>query len=136
MADEICLQMHLLNLSFVIAVAKRAGANLDLATEICIKQLIGVAGRAAERIHRALRLPGGIEGAARTLQLHPMLNPAVRAVDPRLDVEVSGGREDWAARINENEAAAEEFAEVSVVKVSCGASWEFEDRNSLPLTVL
>ena len=76
MADEVCLQMHLLNLSFVVAVGKRAGTNTELATEICTKQLIGIAGIAAERIHRALDLPGGIEGAIRTLELHPMFNPA------------------------------------------------------------
>ena len=75
-ADEVCLQMHLLNLSFVIAVGKRAGTNTELATKICTKQLIGIAGIAAERIHRALDLPGGIEGAMRVLELHPMLNPA------------------------------------------------------------
>jgi hypothetical protein len=76
MADEVCLQMHLLNLSFVIAVGKRAGTNTELATEICTKQLIGLAGIAAERIHRALGLPKDIEGAVRTLELHPMFNPA------------------------------------------------------------
>jgi hypothetical protein len=76
MADEVCLQMHLLNLSFIIAVGKRAGTNTELATEICTKQLIGVAGIASERIHGALGLPGGIDGAVRTLQLHPLFNPA------------------------------------------------------------
>jgi len=75
MADEVCLQMHLLNLSFILAVGKRTGTNTQLATEICTKQLIGLAGIAAERIHRALELPGGIEGAVRTLELHPMFNP-------------------------------------------------------------
>ncbi|MGV0835447.1 hypothetical protein [Mycolicibacterium thermoresistibile] len=75
-ADEVCLQMHLLNLSFVIAVGKRAGTNTELATEICTKQLIGVAGLAAERIHRALGLPDGVEGAVRVLELHPLVNPA------------------------------------------------------------
>jgi hypothetical protein len=35
MADEVSLQMHLLNLSFVLAVGKRAGTNVELATEIC-----------------------------------------------------------------------------------------------------
>jgi hypothetical protein len=75
-ADEVCLQMHLLNLSFVIAVGKRAGTNTELATKICTRQLIGIAGIAAERIHRALDLPGGMEGALRVLELHPMLNPA------------------------------------------------------------
>lgn len=176
MADEVCLQMHLLNLSFVIAVGKRAGTDVELAREICTKQLIGVAGIAAERIHRALMLPGGVEGAVRTLRLHPMLNPAayvdaefgpdvvhvrrspahedgawvslvspderrplqaaVAAVDNHLDVEVSGSTEDWTARIVESDTAAEEFPEVSVTKVSGGASWVFEDRRSLPLTVV
>jgi hypothetical protein len=75
MADEVCLQMHLLNLSFVIAVGKRAGTNTELANEICTKQLVGLAGIAAERIHRALDLPGGIEGAVRVLGLHPLFNP-------------------------------------------------------------
>ena len=34
-ADEVCLQMHLLNLSFVLAVGQRAGADTELAKEIC-----------------------------------------------------------------------------------------------------
>jgi hypothetical protein len=76
MADEVCLQMHLLNLSYVLAVGARAGTNVELAKEICVKQLTGVAGVAAERIHAALKLPGGVEGAVRTLELHPMVNPA------------------------------------------------------------
>jgi hypothetical protein len=75
MADEVCLQMHLLNLSYILAVGKRTGTNTQLATEICTKQLIGLAGIAAERVHRALELPGGIEGAVRVLELHPMFNP-------------------------------------------------------------
>jgi len=75
MADEVCLQMHLLNLSFVLAVGKRAGTDTELAKEICTKQLIGLAGVAAERIHRALDLAGGIEGAVRVLELHPLFNP-------------------------------------------------------------
>ena len=74
-ADEVCLQMHLLNLSFIIAVGKRAGTDTELANKICTNQLTGIAGVAAERIHRALGLPGGIEGAVRTLELHPLFNP-------------------------------------------------------------
>ncbi|KUI04521.1 hypothetical protein AU189_19150 [Mycolicibacterium acapulense] len=175
-ADEVTLQMHLLNLSFVIAVGKRAGTNTVLATEICTKQLIGIAGIAAERIHRALKLPGGVEGAVRTLQLHPMLNPAayvdaefgpdvvhvrrsaahedgawvslvtpdevrplqaaVTAIDKHLDVEVTGTAQEWTARVVETDSEAKEFSEVSVVRVSGGSTWEFEDRKSLPLTVL
>jgi hypothetical protein len=176
MADEVCLQMHLLNLSFVIAVGKRAATNTELATEICTKQLIGLAGIAAERIHRALDLPGGIEGAARTLELHPMFNPvqyvtaefgpdtvhvrrsaahedgawvslvgptetrplqaAVAAIDPHLDVQVAGTDTEWTARIVETDTAAKELPEVSVVRVSGGATFVFDHRKSLPLTVL
>jgi hypothetical protein len=176
MADEVCLQMHLLNLSFVIAVGKRAGTNTELATEICTKQLIGLAGIAADRIHRALHLPGGVEGAVRALQLHPLFNPAayvsaefgpdtvhvhrssahedgawvslvnpaekrplqaaVAAIDPHLDVEVAGIATEWTARVFETSTAAREFPEVSVAKVSGGATFSFEPRKSLPLTVV
>ncbi|MBV9090193.1 MAG: hypothetical protein JO044_09885 [Mycobacteriaceae bacterium] len=173
-AEEVCLQMHLLNLSFVLAVGNRA--NAELAKEICTKQLIGVAGVAAERIHRALSLPAGIDGAIKVLELHPLLSPAayvsaefgpdvvsvarstahddgawislvtpaeprplraiVAAVDPYLGVEMFGTGDDWTARIVETSQAAEELSEVAIVKVSGGASFVFEPRKSLPLTVL
>ncbi len=74
MADEVCLQMHLLNLGFVRAITGRAAA--EQVHQLCVRQLVGIAGIAAERIHRALGLPGGIEGALRVLELHPLLNPA------------------------------------------------------------
>lgn len=175
-ADEICVQMHLLNLSFVIAVGKRAGTDTELATKICTNQLTGIAGIAAERIHRALGLPGGIEGAIRTLELHPMYNPAayvtadfgpdtvevhrsaahedgawvaltgpsstrplqaaVAAIDPRLDVELTGTDTDWTARVIETDTAAKELPEVSVVRVSGGSTFVFAPRRSLPLTVV
>jgi hypothetical protein len=100
MADEVCLQMHLLNLSFVIAVGARAGTNTGLATEICTKQLTGLAGLAAERIHRALSLPGGVEGAIKVLELHPLLNPrayVTAEVEPdTVDVGKSPAHEDGA----------------------------------------
>ena len=54
----------------------RRATRRSSAAKICTKQLIGIAGVAAERIHRALELPGGIEGALRVLELHPLLNPA------------------------------------------------------------
>jgi hypothetical protein len=175
-ADEVCLQMHLLNLSFVMAVGKRGGTDTALAAKICKNQLTGIAGIAAERIHRALGLPGGIEGAMRTLELHPMFNPAAyvtadfrsdtvevrkspahedgawislvspgekrplqavaAAIDPHLDVEMTGTDTDWTARLIETDTAAEELREVSVVRFSGGATWVFEERKSLPLTVV
>jgi hypothetical protein len=76
MADEVCLQMHLLYLSFAIAVRTRAGADPELAVSVGTRQLTGLAGLGAERIHRALSLPGGIQGVLRVLELHPLLNPA------------------------------------------------------------
>lgn len=64
------------------------------------------------------------------------LQAIVTAVDNRLDVEVTGTAEEWTARVVETDTEAKEFSEVSVVRVSGGSSWSFEDRKSLPLTVL
>ena len=98
-ADEVCLQMHLLNLSYVHAVRQRATDEAQ-AVEIATKQLTGVAGIAAERIHRALGLPATAEAAMRVLELHPLLNPAayvVASVDGfSLTVEPSPAIEDGA----------------------------------------
>ncbi len=96
-ADEVCLQMHLLNLGFVRAVRRRLDAQA--ARELCSKQLVGIAGIAAERIHRALVLPGGVEGALRVLELHPLLNPAayvVASVGDTLTVSASPAHADGA----------------------------------------
>ena len=67
--------MHLLYLSFAIAVRARAADDAE-AVSVGTRGLIGLAGLGAERIHRALGLPDGIEGAMRVLELHPLLNPA------------------------------------------------------------
>jgi hypothetical protein len=163
-ADEVCLQMHLLNLSFLLAL--RARCETD---EIATKQLVGVAGIGAERISRALGT-----GALRTLELHPLLNPAayvdaqvatgtlavtsgpahedgawitlcgpdsvrpleavVRAVDPRLDVEVTGSETDWVAWLAPRLDAALEADEVAVTRFSTGSAFAFEPRRSLPIT--
>lgn len=78
-ADEVCLQMHLLNLSFVHAVRQRASDD-DHALEIATRQLVGIAGIAAERIARAL----ATDDPMRVLALHPLLNPAAY-VDAAVD---------------------------------------------------
>jgi len=175
MAEEVCLQMHLLNLSYAIAVRKRA-ADAEMAVSINTRQLIGLAGLGAERIRRALGLPGGIDGVLRVLELHPLLNPAgyvvaetesdrlivhrspahddgawislctpesvqplqaiATAVDPHVDVKVSGTDTDWIAELVQTDTAAKELPEVSVAKVSRGSTFEFEPRRSLPLTVI
>ena len=74
MADEVCLQMHLLVLSFRIAVAKRA-ADAEEAERIATKQLVGITGIAAERIAAALGIEATVAGALRVAQLHPLFNP-------------------------------------------------------------
>jgi hypothetical protein len=174
-ADEVCLQMHMLNLSYAIAVRKRARDD-EMAISINTQQLIGLAGVAAERIHRALELPAGTDGVLRVLELHPLLNPAgyvvadlnanrlvvqrspahddgawislcspesvkplqaiATAVNPHIQVQVSGTSTDWVAEFVESETAATELPEVMVAKVSRGSSFQFEPRRSLPLTVV
>ena len=175
MADEVCLQMHLLYLSFAIAVRARAGSDVKLADSICTRQLIGVAGLGADRIHRALSLPGGIAGVLKVFELHPLFNPVgyinaeartqlqvhqspahddaawislcspesvqplqaiATAVDPRIEVRVTGTGTDWIAEFAETDTAATEFPEVAIAKVSGGATFEFQPRRSLPLTVV
>src|SRR6201996_2083660 len=74
MADEVCLQMHLLYLSFAVAVRARAADDAEAVT-VGSRGLIGPAVLGAERILRALGLPDGIEGTMRVLELHPLLNP-------------------------------------------------------------
>lgn len=175
MADEVCLQMHLLYLSFAIAVRARAGSDVSLADSICTRGLIGVAGLAADRIHRALSLPGGIAGVLKVFELHPLFNPVgyinadvhaqlqvhqspahddaawislcspesvqplqaiATAIDPHIEVRVTGTGTDWIAELSESDTAATELPEVSVTKVSGGATFEFQPRRSLPLTVV
>jgi hypothetical protein len=175
MADEVCLQMHLLYLSFAIAVRARAGSDVKLADSICTRGLIGVAGLGAERIHRALSLPDGIPGVLKVFELHPLFNPVgyvdaeartqlqvhqspahddaawislcspesiqplqaiATAVDPHIEVRVTGTGTDWIAELSENDTAATELPEVSVAKVSGGSTFEFQPRRSLPLTVV
>lgn len=68
-ADEVCLQMHLLVLGFRAAVLRRCEPEQE--RDITTKQLVGIAGVAARRL-AAL----GFDTADRLLALHPLLNPA------------------------------------------------------------
>ncbi|MDN5745823.1 MAG: hypothetical protein L0H31_11950 [Nocardioidaceae bacterium] len=76
-ADEVCLQMHLLDRSFALAVADRCETESELLT-LRRKQLTGVAGIGAERLARALGLAGSQDptAAVRLLAVHPLFNPA------------------------------------------------------------
>ncbi|MEZ0052033.1 hypothetical protein ABIA30_003045 [Mycobacterium sp. MAA66] len=175
-ADEVCLQMHLLMLSFALAVRVRCNGDAEKERSIRTKALTGIAGVAAERIHQALKLSSDPAGALRLLELHPLVNPAAyisvdfssesahvhaspaheddawialvspaselpmqaiaAGVNPLLRAEVSGTDTDWTVRFIETDTPAKELGEVAVCKISGGASWVFEERKSLPLTVL
>jgi hypothetical protein len=74
-ADEVCVQMHLLVLSFQHAVRARA-VDRDQADQIVTKQLTGIAGIMAERLRNALLLGDDEHAAVEVLRLHPLLNPA------------------------------------------------------------
>ena len=74
LADEVCLQMHLLVLGFRAAVRRRAEPADE--REIVIRQLVGVAGVAASRLAYDLSLEKTQVHALRLLALHPLLNPA------------------------------------------------------------
>jgi hypothetical protein len=73
-AEEVCLQGHVLSLAFLWAVADRS--DVDTARAMTRRQLTGVAAVASERIRAALDLPGGLDGAAALLPLHPALAPS------------------------------------------------------------
>jgi hypothetical protein len=64
------------------------------------------------------------------------LQAIATAVDPHLRVEVTGTDTDWTAHLTRTDTAAEELPEVSVAKVSRGATFDFAPRRSLPLTVV
>lgn len=72
-ADEVCLQGHLLAMSFVAAIEE--GHGLDAAVAIGRKQLIGVAGLTAERLQRAFGLGADLGSIATVLDLHPAFRP-------------------------------------------------------------
>ena len=64
------------------------------------------------------------------------LQAAVRAVDPHFDVDVSGDGESWTATLVRRAEPAPELGEVAVTRFSTGASFEFEQRKSIPIIVL
>lgn len=74
-AEEVALQHQLLALGFLLSVRRYAQSE-EQAVEIYRKQLTGIAGLTAERVHRAMGHPDTAEGFAATLALHPILGPA------------------------------------------------------------
>ena len=163
MADEVCLQMHLLDRGFALAVAARA-SSAEQVLEIRRRQLCGVAGVAAERLARALDVTRDEAGAREVLALHPIFNPAryvpagaaadeawhslcgpdwpdalraiTRAVDPHLDAEVVGTADDWHVSVVRRPEPLPEDGNVAVVRFSTGAAFAFEARRSIPITAV
>lgn len=82
-AQEACVQAHLLVLSFQAAIAARYGT--DAATDVCRRQFTGAAGLVAGRLVRAFGLQPGADGLARLLSLHPAFRP-LSYVDWRVTV--------------------------------------------------
>lgn len=72
--DEFALQSHLLLRALLLAVSDRYGA--DLAARMLPRLVRGWSGLTAQRLRRALDLPGTADGVASLLALHPMLAPA------------------------------------------------------------
>ncbi|ATQ30965.1 hypothetical protein D092_00895 [Rhodococcus ruber Chol-4] len=72
-AEEVCLQQHLLTLGFLLGVRKRT--DEDTALSLARKQLTGIAGLASERLRDALGLPRDVEGLATVLSVHPVFAP-------------------------------------------------------------
>ena len=62
------------------------------------------------------------------------LQASVRAVDPHLDVEVTGSATDWTATVVRREDPAPDADEVAVTRFSSGVTFSFEPRRSLPIT--
>ncbi len=90
-ADEVCLQMHLLSNGFRMAVAKRLPDAPADAHRLALRTLVGIAGIASERIMRAVEIPRDCAGAARLLALHPILNPAAYVVASTSDASMTVG---------------------------------------------
>ncbi|SUA41306.1 Uncharacterised protein [Nocardia africana] len=91
-ADEVCLQQHLLNLGFLIAVGERADAETTVA--IARKQFTGIAGLTSERLRAVLGLGTGFEDLAQVLRLHPAWNPL-----PYVDMQVDAYHDSAILRI-------------------------------------
>ena len=64
------------------------------------------------------------------------LQAIATAVDPRIQVRVSGTSTDWTAELVQTDTPAGELPEVAVAKFSRGSTFQFEPRRSLPLTVV
>jgi hypothetical protein len=133
-ADEVCLQMHLLDLGFRYGLRRRLPE--DEIQRIARKQLVGIAGLAADRLRAALDLPRTDAGNERLLALHPLFNPrAYVAAGGAADVGwLSLAGEPAVVHAITNLDPGAEPEEVQVTRLSTGAGFAFAPRRSLPIT--
>ncbi|MGH8881711.1 MAG: hypothetical protein ACRD0P_30915, partial [Stackebrandtia sp.] len=92
-ADEVCLQQHLLNLAFLIAVEQHG--EVDTMTAIARKQFTGIAGLTSERLRAVLGAGTGFEDLVHVLRLHPAWNPL-----PYVDIQADAYHDSVVLRIS------------------------------------
>jgi hypothetical protein len=71
-----------------------------------------------------------------TPQSAQSLQAIATAVDPHIQVHVTGSSSDWTAQFVETDNTADELPEVSIAKASRGSTFQFQPRRSLPLIVV
>ncbi|MCP4434708.1 MAG: hypothetical protein GY812_04305 [Actinomycetia bacterium] len=99
--DEVCLQQHLLAMSFMQAVERRHGP--EAAAEMGDHQLTGIAGITAERLRAALGLGTDSSSMATVFELHPALRPATY-----VDARVESGADEVTVSLHECAATSED----------------------------
>ncbi len=97
-ADEVCLQQHLLTLGFMVAVRESASGtadgNAELVVDIARKQFTGIAGLTSERLRRVLALGTDSAALAQILRCHPAWNPL-----PYSDIDITAERDTVVLRL-------------------------------------
>lgn len=73
LADEVCVQQHLLAMSFALAIERRHGT--EAAASILDRQSTGICGLTASRLRDALGLGTDLAAVATVLELHPAFRP-------------------------------------------------------------
>jgi len=102
LAQEVAVQWHLLVISFLRAIERRA--DVETAVTIGARQFAGVGGVVAGRLRDALDLGAGLDGVAQVLELHPAFQPR-SYVDWRVEV-ADGDRGVGSVRVHLGECEA------------------------------
>jgi len=105
-AQEACLQGHLLAISFFAAIERRHGA--EAAAAVADRQFVGVAGMTAGRLRSALGLGGDLTDVATVFELHPAFHPR--------------GYIDWSVDL-EGDRLTLELRECDALAESAAGSW-------------